>query len=108
MDRAARLEQLADEHLQVMGGLGWDIWARAIRDRHPRPAGETFGFEEDGVYFDLADSYAWAGDPGGDIIQTIEASDLAGNSAKRVRRIQGPRPEGLPPRTYLASQQSPC
>jgi hypothetical protein len=90
MDTAARLEQLADEHLQTMGFLDWDQCARDIRDRHPRPAGETFGFEEEEVYFELSDSYAWAGDPDGDIIQTIKAWDIAGNSAKRVRRIAKP------------------
>jgi hypothetical protein len=73
-----------------MGFVDWHEAAKAIRDRHPAPDGETFGFEEQGVYFELADSYGWAGEEEGEIVQTIEAFDADGNAAKRVRRI--PRP----------------
>lgn len=86
-----RLEELADEHLALMGGSDWLSAAQAIRARHPRPAGETYGFEEDGRYYELSDSYSWVAEPDGDILQVIEAFDADLNSVSRTRVIARPR-----------------
>jgi hypothetical protein len=82
-----RLEELADEHLALMAA-DWHTAAKAIRLRHPRPAGETDCFQEAGSWCELSDSYSWVAEPNGDILQIIEAYDAEGNSVSRTRVIR--------------------
>lgn len=70
MDIKARLTQEVQECLARISSLSWDVHAQAIRKRHPRPAGDTFGFRADDVYFDVGDSAAWLDKPDGDILLT--------------------------------------
>ena len=55
IDIAASLEALAREHLSHMATLPWSVYAEAIAKRSPLPAGETFGCEIEGDYFDVGD-----------------------------------------------------
>jgi hypothetical protein len=68
MDIKARLAKEAQDCLQRITSLSWDVHAAAIRRRAPRPAGDTFGFAEEGVYFDVGDSAEWLDKPEGDIL----------------------------------------
>ncbi|RUW61574.1 hypothetical protein [Mesorhizobium sp. M7A.F.Ca.US.008.03.1.1] len=68
MDIAARLTQETRECLERITSLSWDVHAAAIRRRSPRPAGDTYGFSDDGVYFDVGDSAEWLDKPEGDIL----------------------------------------
>jgi hypothetical protein len=54
--------------LQRITSFSWDVHAAAIRRRAPYPAGDTFGFSEAGVYFDVGDSAEWLNEPEGDIL----------------------------------------
>jgi len=68
MDIAARLTKEVKECLNRITSLSWDVHAAAIRRRAPWPAGDTFGFSEGGVYFDVGDSAEWLDKPEGDIL----------------------------------------
>ncbi|WP_143749666.1 hypothetical protein [Mesorhizobium sp. WSM3879] len=68
MDIAARLTEETRKCLERITSLSWDVHAAAIRRRAPRPAGDTYGFSEDGVYFDVGDTAEWLDKPDGDIL----------------------------------------
>ena len=73
MDIEAKLAELAEEHLAQMAKVSWDAYAGAIRKREPISAGETFGCEIDGIYFDIGDRAEWTGERDGDIRLTAFA-----------------------------------
>jgi hypothetical protein len=68
MDVAARLAKETQDCLQRITSFSWDVHAAAIHRRAPLPAGDTFGFSKDGVYFDVGDSAEWLNEPEGDIL----------------------------------------
>lgn len=68
MDIAARLTKGTQDCFQRITSLSWDVHAAAIRRRAPRLAGDTYGFSEDGVYFDVGDTAEWLDKPDGDIL----------------------------------------
>jgi hypothetical protein len=70
MNILAVLAELADEHLARMADVPWASYADLIRERAPRAAGETFGCEVDGVYFDVGVSVAWKNIDDGDVLLT--------------------------------------
>jgi len=78
------LIQLAEEHLQRMAALPWSSYCAAIvRGK----AGETFGCEVDGVYFDVGDQARWLDQPDGDVLLMAHAStEGAHGQAMRVER----------------------
>jgi hypothetical protein len=85
MNVLAVLADLADEHLVRMAGVPWASYADLIRERAPRGAGETFGCEVDGVYFDVGVGVAWESIADGDVLLTAYAcTDFEGR--RRVER----------------------
>jgi hypothetical protein len=80
MDIKARLTKELDECLSRISSFPWDVHAQAIRKRQPLPAGETFGFTEDGVYFDVGDSASWLDGPDGDILLTASVTAFPGQN----------------------------
>ncbi|GAA2846199.1 hypothetical protein GCM10010836_45960 [Aminobacter aminovorans] len=68
MNIAARLAKETQDCLDRITSFPWDVHAAAIRRRAPFPVGDTFGFSEDGVYFDVGDSAEWLNEPDGDIL----------------------------------------
>jgi hypothetical protein len=85
VDLEAKLGQLAEEHLAQMSAVPWQSYASLIAERHP--AGETFGFEDDGDrYFDLSIRAAWVNEPGGDIRLVAGASTDCGSGTAKAER----------------------
>jgi hypothetical protein len=63
---------LADEWLDRMSVVEWADAAASIRRRAPHPCGETTTLSEQGLLFDVSDSWAWVDKEGGDVRLTIE------------------------------------
>jgi len=72
MDEQQAANTLADEWLTTMSRIGWEDSAASIRHRHPAPCGETTQGEQDGITFEVSDSWKWLGEEGGDIHLTVE------------------------------------
>jgi len=78
------LIELAEEHLQRMAAVPWNSFCASILGGK---AGETFGCEVDGVYFDVGDQASWLDQPDGDILLKAHAStDRADGPPIRVER----------------------
>ncbi|KRA56726.1 hypothetical protein ASD79_16835 [Caulobacter sp. Root655] len=93
MDLQAILIELAEEHLDSMRRVPWDAHARSIRRRWPASAGETFGCEIDGIYFDIGDNARWVDALDGDILLIAHATNPDGVNPERVERsVIIPRP----------------
>lgn len=86
MDVHATLIELAEDHLETMRRIPWDAFAKSIRRRWPASAGETFGCEIDGTYFDIGDDARWVGAPDGDILLIAHAAAPNVGSCDRVER----------------------
>lgn len=79
------LERFAEEHLQTMARVPWSAYAESIQRMAPRPAGETFGCEESGIYFDIGDTATWLTTPGGDVHLVAHAACYPdGGAAQRT------------------------
>ena len=74
MDIAAVLAQIAEEELESMAAVPWASYARLIHERAPRTAGETYGCEIEGIYFDVGDLATWKDAVNGDIVLTCFAA----------------------------------
>ena len=85
MDIHSVLAELAEEHLVSMSTVPWASHAKSIHARAPRRAGETFGCEIDGTYFDVGDHADWQSGPDGDIVLTAFAA-TEHNGPHRVER----------------------
>ena len=74
---AETLVELAEEHLRRMAAVPWAAYAKSLRQGK---AGETFGCEVGGRYFDVGDQASWLEHPEGDIRliahATAEGRDL--------------------------------
>ena len=81
-------EALADHWLAVMSPVTWRGAAAAIRKRLPRACGETTSLEDQGVLFDVSDSWAWIGKEGGDIRLTVEVFAADGSGERLARRVR--------------------
>jgi hypothetical protein len=86
MEVEATLIELAEEHLARMAKVSWSEYAAAIRKRAPGNAGDTFGCEVEGVYFDVGDIERWAKKAGGDVLLTAFAT--TGNDAGTSRTVE--------------------
>ena len=85
MDISTVLAKIADEELERMSAVPWASYAKLIHERAPRRAGETYGCEIDGIYFDVGDYAVWQSVPDGDIVlTTFAATDH--NGPQRVER----------------------
>lgn len=84
MNREGILSALAEEHLQRMAGVPWHSYCASILRGK---AGETFGCQVDGVYFDVGDQASWLDQPHGDVLLKAHAStDGADGRAMSVER----------------------
>lgn len=84
MNRERILIALAEEHLQRMSDVPWHSYCASILRAK---AGETFGCEVDGVYFDVGLQVRWLDQPRGDILLKAHAStDGADGRAMRLNR----------------------
>ncbi|MER9605770.1 hypothetical protein [Mesorhizobium sp. M0239] len=98
MDIKARLTQEVQECLDRISSFSWDVHAQAIRKRYPRPAGDTFGFKVDGIYFDVGDSAGWLDRQDGDILLTAfvtafpDPNNEDGIREERSVVVKRPRP----------------
>jgi len=91
MSHKVTADALADHWLTVMSTVTWGDAAASIRKR--LPCGETTTLEEQGVLFDVSDSWAWIGEEGGDIRLTVEVFTANGSDeplATRVRILARP------------------
>ena len=85
MDIAALLAEMADEELRRMAAVPWASYAKLIHERAPRSAGETYGCEVEGIYFDIGVCAVWQSYVDGNIVlTTFAATDHDG--AQRVER----------------------
>lgn len=85
MDIPAMLAEIADEELMRMSAVSWASYADFIHERAPRRAGETYGCEIEGIYFDVGVYAVWQNVPDGDIVlTTFAATDHDG--PQRVER----------------------
>jgi hypothetical protein len=86
-------DALADHWLGLMSDIGWEQAAVSIRKRHPRACGESTQITEQGIPFDVSDSWTWANEPEGDIILIVEVYACDGSNeplAVRSRTIIRP------------------
>jgi hypothetical protein len=71
--------RLAEYWLALMSDTTWKQAAASIHDRLPRACGETTQIPEEGVLFDVSDSWQWVGNTDGDIRLTVEVLDCDGS-----------------------------
>jgi hypothetical protein len=69
-----------------MRAVPWNSFAQSIHRRWPASAGETFGCEVDGVYFDIGDNASWANAVDGDILLIAHATAPHQTGRPRVER----------------------
>ncbi len=81
------LTELAEEHLARMATVSWADFAACLRNGR---AGETFGCEVDGRYFDVGDQACWLDRPEGDILLVCHAAVGDTSRAERQTVIRRP------------------
>ena len=85
MATQATLLELAEEHLKRMVAVPWATSAASIAEGK---AGETFGCEVDGRYFDVGDRAKWMDKPNGDILLICHAGTADGCRIERQSVIR--------------------
>ena len=81
------LVDLAEEHLKRMAAVPWAAFADSISKGK---AGETFGCEVDGRYFDVGDQASWLEAPEGDVLLVCHAATGGADRVERravIRRV---------------------
>ena len=85
--------RLADEWVAMLSNITWEEAASSIRSRLPAPCGETTQICEDGILFDVSDSWQWADEADRDIRLLVEVFDCSGSDEPlSVRQTLIPRP----------------